>query len=994
MGCFQSKEHDWPGACHRWLSRSQSLFEIDLTSPSEPPFPLDASELQKGLCHIQAALIKGRVRRLCLKLVIQPAGFRLSSQTSCRNDDGEIFISYSNHIQQRVHNGHVVAHWLPPMLAWMASDSKHCMIESLRFPAYSLTRLDELNKDLVPALRRIQDLCVDHANDTDWLCWLLESLVQGLEQNQLALQRLAITYDLDELSTKVYQHVEKLLSLDMLESFKMSKNKQWRSHPVKVDAESGLDDTGALHIARGLLRVRKLTYLDLSNNHISDKGVQALYSVLHANSRLQLQELCLGCNIIGAAAVPLLKELTNVERHRTKLRFLDLSSNWLDQPVFERLMSVVQKSPAIEQLDVRFHDLNIDMHRLSRGARLRTLRRRQLTHKQIIKHYLRHFPVATPKEVAANCPQPVLQLDILLCSVREIGNFSYLTAVPAWLFCGACCLLEGPFHGKQLSLTSVLEGNVIKPGACGSFGASLAVFFGCFFLLFSFLFPFSIMSDSSSSGIVPINVRAQISMLVFLVPLIGWMCFIFVAAWRDPHQQWTTVSNPSYEARLWPFPVLVRNQLKILLIFVDFFQLLSLEFSSEFDDQQEQVGAGFLDDFLKGFRLDFGQSFYKLTLYAVFLLVGVWWMIAVYVITSVVVKRAENATKLPLSWLLVPTLSNVLFIMIVTNLLNPLKCAYVDLASDTQVSYVEATCDTSAGQGPLDCGPELQLCWVGEHRWQVTGAMLSLVLYTISAPLVGTFFAEDHTGQCDIQFAPLFPLIERVLKLMMSTVFIFFGQTPSISTIMVMVVTSLLAALTFHMQPVQHIQWVNSLRLGTYVACVWCGLCVLLVRLLVLGAWMGNVLLLSGWALIALGTAVGIARAKRSQAAEKNGNEHELVPLRPESNEDNVRDQEESVQVESPTPTAPNASHAWHCSLCTYENHSADACAMCGHERDGPAELAAAHRADSLPDSPLCADVRLTGKSDAKGFTRRDRRGLVQVADGRHRFWRIFLHKR
>jgi hypothetical protein len=79
--------------------------------------------------------------------------------------------------------------------------------------------------------------------------------------------------------------------------------------------------------------------------------------------------------------------------------------------------------------------------------------------------------------------------------------------------------------------------------------------------------------------------------------------------------------------------------------------------------------------------------------------------------------------------------------------------------------------------------------------------MISLVWYILSAPTVGTFFSEDHSGATDIQFVEIFTLLERLVKLAMSISVIFFTQSELASPIIVLCAEFVLLVATIRLRP-------------------------------------------------------------------------------------------------------------------------------------------------------------------------------------------------
>lgn len=149
---------------------------------------------------------------------------------------------------------------------------------------------------------------------------------------------------------------------------------------------------------------------------------------------------------------------------------------------------------------------------------------------------------------------------------------------------------------------------------------------------FALIFPFVIMNNDE-----PINreIKAALSIAGFMTPLVAWVILILVTAWRDSSGQWTSIDAPVYAARLWPCRYLMKNMVAVVLLFIDLFQLVSLDFIRRTDDRNAMVDpSGQITQIFKPFRLDFGVSSYEYSFYCIVFIVLIWWIMAVYIIAS------------------------------------------------------------------------------------------------------------------------------------------------------------------------------------------------------------------------------------------------------------------------------------------------------------------------------------------------------------------------
>jgi hypothetical protein len=111
------------------------------------------------------------------------------------------------------------------------------------------------------------------------------------------------------------------------------------------------------------------------------------------------------------------------------------------------------------------------------------------------------------------------------------------------------------------------------------------------------------------------------------------------------------------------------------------------------------------------------------------------------------------------------------------------------------------------------------------YRRMVFMSLLCLVWYLLSAPTVGTFFTEDHTGELDVQFVEAFTLVEKFVKLCMAMAVIYFTNDTWVAPTVVIGGLIILLITQLYLRPCQHIEWVNNLRAGLYGLALWSGIC-------------------------------------------------------------------------------------------------------------------------------------------------------------------------
>jgi hypothetical protein len=115
-------------------------------------------------------------------------------------------------------------------------------------------------------------------------------------------------------------------------------------------------------------------------------------------------------------------------------------------------------------------------------------------------------------------------------------------------------------------------------------------------------------------------------------------------------------------------------QLRFYSLFLDFLQLLSLDLIK--DEPTTRVEkSGQLTSALSGLRLDFGNIWNDRSLAIVVCLVGIWWLLSTFVITSVNVRQAHRAMALPGISTVVPLITNALFLTVCTVLSRWCECS-------------------------------------------------------------------------------------------------------------------------------------------------------------------------------------------------------------------------------------------------------------------------------------------------------------------------------
>jgi hypothetical protein len=102
------------------------------------------------------------------------------------------------------------------------------------------------------------------------------------------------------------------------------------------------------------------------------------------------------------------------------------------------------------------------------------------------------------------------------------------------------------------------------------------------------------------------------------------------------------------------------------------------------------------------------------------IVVWIWWLITVFIISSIAVRQPRNALKLPHA--AVDVIANAMFLMIVSTLLKAMDCTYVTDPRNPSVDigFLDATCDlplSNMTAGVLGCGKSEILCWeTDRHR--------------------------------------------------------------------------------------------------------------------------------------------------------------------------------------------------------------------------------------------------------------------------------------
>jgi hypothetical protein len=130
----------------------------------------------------------------------------------------------------------------------------------------------------------------------------------------------------------------------------------------------------------------------------------------------------------------------------------------------------------------------------------------------------------------------------------------------------------------------------------------------------------------------------------------------------------------------------------------------------------------------------------------------------------------------------VELLSNTLFLLIVTKLLQWVDCSFPnpDTCNATTTVF---TSETVSGEtfeyyqgckATLDVDPDI-ICWEGDHVWKGVLALVLLVVYPLSASTTGTFFIENPDPAVDVRWKETFIVQERLLKFIVLILNSFFG---------------------------------------------------------------------------------------------------------------------------------------------------------------------------------------------------------------------------
>jgi hypothetical protein len=235
-------------------------------------------------------------------------------------------------------------------------------------------------------------------------------------------------------------------------------------------------------------------------------------------------------------------------------------------------MDFVDTSNHLQLLDLRNHELNLDAYRLWHGTVARANNRR--------------------KAIEKETDTPVPQISVEVSGVTDDAEFGYSVALPGWMIFGPCFLLQGPFYGKELSLTNIIQGRTTRAlrGGWPIIAATLAI--GAFLGMWCYVMPYSIMEGQG--GAVSQLVRHALVLTSFLIPLMLWLILILYVAWKDPSKQWITIDKPAFTMRTEPRNIGAMNILNVVLMFVDFLQLTSLHFLQEAKPEQAVDSSGSL----------------------------------------------------------------------------------------------------------------------------------------------------------------------------------------------------------------------------------------------------------------------------------------------------------------------------------------------------------------------------------------------------------------
>ncbi|KNC51348.1 uncharacterized protein AMSG_07363 [Thecamonas trahens ATCC 50062] len=274
-----------------------------------------------------------------------------------------------------------------------------------------------------------------------------------------------------------------------------------------------------------------------------------------------------------------------------------------------------------------------------------------------------------------------------------------------------------------------------------------------------------------------------------------------------------------------------RNGLAVLTIGLEFVQLTSLALRPARDvypwaaHPQRVAKFSLLD-------LDLGRRGYYAGLGVAGAAALVWWIISAFLgVFSLQNAAAAALTSLPMVEDVSKILSSTLFLLVVVRLLSTLDCTY------------------EGGGAFLDELPEVA-CWTGLHARLASVGMIGLAYYLFSASFIGIHFTEDHSGKTDIQFAELFMLLERIIKVLVSAFMMFFSSSPGLGLSLLLFAEAALVVVLFKYRPCPFSS-ILVLKAVSFSMAGWTALCSLL------GVWFEIrassallALLLIGWMVI------------------------------------------------------------------------------------------------------------------------------------------------
>ena len=311
---------------------------------------------------------------------------------------------------------------------------------------------------------------------------------------------------------------------------------------------------------------------------------------------------------------------------------------------------------------------------------------------------------------------------------------------------------------------------------------------------FPFIFIFRIISGNQNN--LEQSVTGSVAAHLALVVAIGWLC-VWRAS-RDPVN--LNIVDGSFTLHL-----SLANTEAISSIITDTFQiciLLLVSVSNEVAQASSSVAAA-INTLGNIFNLQFYSISFEIMFWITVAGVAVWVLVvSAPIVWEDVLQKKEVGTisKLPIWRSAVSFFGTTLFVPIVNNLLQPLRCNFVTPAIAILNAQPEVSCwqlDASAGS----------LLSINQARLSLL-AMVLLAFFTLSAQAVSVtnkFYGNKESPTLDIRYPPVYHMVLQSTKLCVvvsQVVFfahrrVFIGITLALS-LLALAITAAFKALTRH----------------------------------------------------------------------------------------------------------------------------------------------------------------------------------------------------